>query len=222
MLPTRIRLLCITSLALTSIVASLAAKSEEASVRPAALPTLYVGKFQPVESAPSRVGPLHRVNVGMHRAKAEAKAAQLSSSLVDALVNLKVSAELLPEDAAARPRAGWVVKGVYYAMDQNGRLVSLPLDHEQNGPNVEVSISIADCAGDLNVPFAVIGTDGVMKGQGAPVGWNPYVVAAKFVFHEVQGQDSIATLARQIAQMILQQQQQLLSHDSLASVSAGH
>src|SRR5580704_17064564 len=100
MLPTKIRLLCITSLALTSIFASVAAESEEPSVRPSALPTLYIGKFQPVEDAPSREGPLHRVNVGMHRVKADAKAAQLSSSLVDALVNLKVSAELLPEDAA--------------------------------------------------------------------------------------------------------------------------
>ena len=185
MLLTRISLLCVTTLALISASTCVGASVEEASARPVGLPTLYVGKFQPVESAPSRIGPLQRVNAGMHRVKAEAKAAQLSSSLVDALHKLKISAELLPEDAAARPHVGWVIKGVYYALDQNGRLVSLPMEHE-NGPNVEVSVSIADCAADPYVPFAVLGTDAVMKGQGAPVGWNPYVVAAKFVFHEVQ------------------------------------
>ena len=54
MLPTRSDCSWSTSLAVTSILASVAAESEEASVRPARLPTLYVGKFQAVEDAPSR------------------------------------------------------------------------------------------------------------------------------------------------------------------------
>ena len=80
------------------------------------------------------MGPLHRVNVGMHRVKAGAKAAQLSSAPGRCTRRPQGFGRLLPEDAAARPRAGWVVKGVYYAMDQNGRLVSLPLEHKEEVP----------------------------------------------------------------------------------------
>jgi hypothetical protein len=63
------------------------------------------------------------------------------------------------------------------------------------------------------VPFAVIGTEAVLKGQATAISWNPYVAAAKFVLHQVKGQDSIDVLAGQIAQKIVDEQQTLLEHD---------
>ena len=48
-----------------------------------------------------------------------------------------------------------------------------------------------------------------------PVGWNPYVVAAKSAVHQVEEQDSTSVLADQIAQKIIDQQQVLLAHDPM-------
>lgn len=208
------RIFCrVTISALALVLISASAGAQPAGTQPAGMPMVYVGKFKPVESSPTGIGPLHALNSGMHQVKAENKAAQLSSALVEALRARKVSAEPLPEDAGKRPHSGWLVQGVYYALDQNSRLISGPLSPKQD--NVQVSLTVADLAGDPSVPFAVIGTDAVMKGQGAPVGWNPYVVAAKFVVHQVEGQDSTSALADQIAQKIIDQQQVLLAHDPM-------
>jgi hypothetical protein len=185
--------------------------AQQAPPQASALPMVYVGKFVPVEQAPAGFGPLHAINADMHSLKAEGKASQLSSQLVDALKARGAQAALLPADAAARPGAGWLVEGVYYALDQNSRLVSLPRASRQGTPNVEVSVKVTDLSKG-GAPFAVLGTDSVMKGQGVPVGWNPYVIAAKFVYHQIQGQDSIASLADQIAQEILAQGVNLRAH----------
>jgi hypothetical protein len=72
---------------------------------------------------------------------------------------------------------------------------------------------VTDYALNSDVPFAVIGTEAVLKGQGTAISWNPYVAAAKFVLHQVKGQDSIDVLATQIAQKIIDEQQTLLDHD---------
>jgi hypothetical protein len=55
---------------------------------------------------------------------------------------------------------------------------------------------------------------GPAAGQGTAVSWNPYVAAAKFVVHQVRGEDSLQLLADQIAQKILDERQTLLIHDA--------
>jgi hypothetical protein len=87
---------------------------------------------------------------------------------------------------------------------------------------VEVSVSVADCAKNPDVPFAAIGNDAILKGQGTAMSWNPYVAAAKFVIHQVQGQDSIQVLANQIAQKILDERDNLLLHHSLPGGGSNH
>ena len=191
----------------------LGARAEEPASNIDVLPTLYVGKFQPVEHAPSGFGPLHALNSDIHRLKADSNAARLSSALVEALRKLQAQAEPLPTDAALRPHAGWLIQGVFYALDENSRLISVPLLSSHKGPNVEVSVTVADCARDCDIPFAVIGTDAALKGQGTAISWNPYVAAAKFVVHQVQGQDALATLADQIARKVLDQRQELIAHE---------
>ena len=52
-------------------------------------------------------------------------------------------------------------------------------------------MTVADYAQNPDIPFAVIGTEAVLKGQGTAISWNPYVAAAKFVLHQVKGQNSI-------------------------------
>lgn len=190
-----------------------AARADEAASQSAGLPMLYVGKFQPLGQSPRAFGPLHALNSDIHRLKAARNAERLSSALIEALRKREARVEMLPADAALRPHSGWLLQGVYYALDENNHLISVPLLSTHNGPNVEVSVTVADLARNPDVPFAVIGTDAVLKGQGTAISWNPYIAAAKFVFHEVQGQDSITILADQIAQKFLDEHQELLGHD---------
>jgi hypothetical protein len=120
-------------------------------------------------------------------------------------------------DIAALSHPSWIVQGVFYAMDENSRLITVPFISKQKGPNVEVSVSIADSAKDPNVPFAVIGTDAVFKGQSTAISWNPYIAGAKFVLHQVQGNDSIQILADDIAQKILDERLNLIGHEPPAT-----
>jgi hypothetical protein len=87
------------------------------------------------------------------------------------------------------------------------------LVHTDEGPNVEVSATVTDFSLNPDIPFAVIGTEAGLKGQGTAISWNPYVAAVKFVLHQVKGQDSIDALATEIAQKIIDEQQRLLEHD---------
>jgi hypothetical protein len=199
-------------LVLVTIGGAAAANAQDTTI-PVSLPALYVGDFKSVEQSGSGVGPLHALNVGIHRMKSDRNASKLSAALVEAFRKRKLQAERLPPEVSQQPQSGWLIQGVFYALDENARLVSVPLLTSQNGPNVEVTVTIADCARDRNVPFAVIGTEAALKGQGIAVGWNPYVAAATFVVHKVRGRDSMAILADQIAQKVIEHGTQLVAHD---------
>jgi hypothetical protein len=195
----------------TFILTASGVRADEA--QPVAIPKLYVGKFEPVERAPNGFGPLHALNADIRRMKAYSNAGRLSSALAEELRKLGVPADPLPTEESHRPTSGWLVQGVFYAMDENSRLISVPLISTDKGPNVEVSVTVADYAQNPDIPFAVIGTEAVLKGQGTAISWNPYVAAAKFVLHQVKGQNSINVLATQIAQKVIDERQRLLEHD---------
>jgi hypothetical protein len=74
----------------------LSARAEEPASNIDVLPTLYVGKFQPVEHASNGFGPLHALNSDIHRLKADSNAARLSSALVEALRKLQAQADPCP------------------------------------------------------------------------------------------------------------------------------
>ena len=189
------------------------ARADDVSLQVSAQPTLYVGKFEPIEHAPSGFGPLHALNADIRRMKADSNAARLSTSVTAELRKLGAHADPLPAEASRRPSSGWAIKGVFYALDENSRLISVPFVHMDRGPNVEVSVTVTDFALNPDIPFAVIGSEAVLKGQGTAFSWNPYVAAAKFVLHQVKGQDSIEVLATQIAQKIIDERQRLVEHD---------
>lgn len=200
--------------ALAITMGALRATAEAPAAPNTDLPRLYVGAFKPVEQPPHGFGPLHALNSDVRHVKSSENAARLSSALVAALMKRGARAEELPTDIPQRPQSGWIIRGVFYALDQNSRLISVPLLNKQTGPNVEVSVTIADAAKAPEVPFAVIGNDAMLKGQGTALSWNPYVAASKFVIHQVQGEDSLTLLADEIAQRILEERQNLLTHDT--------
>jgi hypothetical protein len=167
-------------------------------------PNIYIGSIEPLQQAPSGSGPLHHLASRPHNRKVNQNAATLSKDIARALSSQNAPAVVLSTDAPL-PMEGWLVRGVYYAND-NGRLISVPVPGSAEGSNVEVTITVADCAKDPNAPFAVIGTEAAVKGQDIPAGWKPYVIAAKFVVDKAQGQHALDALADQIATKILELQ----------------
>jgi hypothetical protein len=61
------------------LIASVAG-ANDVSPRVSAHPKLYVGKFEPIERAPSGFGPLRALNTDMRRMKADSNAARLSTA----------------------------------------------------------------------------------------------------------------------------------------------
>jgi hypothetical protein len=140
-------------------------------------------------------------------------AAALSRSLVASLSKVHVVAQALPPTEPV-PQSGWLVRGVFYSLDDGGHLLTIPLLSTRKKQNVEVTVTLTDSAKDPSAPFAVIGTDSALKGQGAPIGWNPYVVSARFVVHRIEGDKSLNDLADQIAQKIVERAAELSSQDA--------
>jgi hypothetical protein len=69
--------------------------------------------------------------------------------------------------------------------------------------NTQITVSVADLAGDPSAPFIVFGRAEALRGQGPPAGWNPYVVAARFVVDRVESSADIQKLAREIVDTIM-------------------
>jgi hypothetical protein len=168
----------------------------------AAVPTIYVGEFQPVDAAQGH-GPLGAIASTMHANTVDQGAKKLSDALVAALHSRKISVMRLHE-ADPLPAQGWIVRGVLYSLDKESHLVSLPFHKSNQGPNVEVSVTIADASSAPGKPFAIVGTDAALKGQGSALSWNPYIIGAKLVIDKAESDSSIAKLAQQIADKILQ------------------
>ena len=107
---------------------------------------------------------------------------------------------------AALPANGWLVTGIFYAIDTKTGLIQMPsfLTGQPDPVNTQVSVSVADLAKNPHAPFIVFGTAEALRGQGPPVGWNPYVVAAKFVVGKVESAADIKKLAKEIVATIMQ------------------
>jgi hypothetical protein len=63
------------------------ASADDVSLQVSPQPTLYVGKFEPIERAPSGFGPLHALNADIRRMKADSNAARLSTAVTKELQN---------------------------------------------------------------------------------------------------------------------------------------
>jgi hypothetical protein len=187
-------------------------RAQNAAYVSASLPVMYVEEFQPVAQSSGGFGPLHAIGSGMRAHRVDSNAAALSRAVVKALANAHVAAEAIPTDGPI-PKSGWLIRGVFFSLDDGGHLLKIPFLSTNKAPNVEVTVTIADCAKDPNTPFAVIGTDSVLQGQGAPLGWNPYVVSARFVIHRIEGDHSLDGVAGDIAQKILEHRSSLVNQD---------
>ena len=106
------------------------------------------------------------------------------------------------------------MRGTFYATDSGGNIIPTELLGGEQKPNTQ--LTVANLSKDPNAPFIVFGKAEALKGQGAPVGWNPYVVAAKFVINQVESATDLEKLAGEIVQTIMTNKE-IVEQKALAS-----
>ncbi len=161
----------------------------------------FTGSYEP--SSQSRGGPLSRLRGTRASEKASQSAATLTKDIIKEFGAAGFTSTRL-ESGKALPPDGWLVRGAFYATDSGGNIVPTELLGGEQKPNTQVSVSVSNLSKDPNTPFIVFGKAEALKGQGAPVGWNPYVVAAKFVINQVESATDLDKLAKEIVGTILQ------------------
>jgi len=162
----------------------------------------FVGTYEPAQSSQGRGGPLSRIRGARAGQKASQSASQLSADIVSEFAAAGFTARRL-EPGTTLPAEGWLVRGTFYATDAGGNVLPTELLGGEQKPNTQLTVSVSNLAKDPNAPFIVFGKAEALKGQGAPVGWNPYVVAAKFVINTVESATDLEKLAKEVVQTIL-------------------
>ncbi|HKD19924.1 MAG TPA: DUF4410 domain-containing protein [Thermoanaerobaculia bacterium] len=175
----------------------------------------FTGAYEPAQSSSGRSGPLARIRGARANEKASQSASQLTNDIVKEFAAQGFTSKRL-EPGTTLPTDGWLVRGTFYATDSGGNIIPTELLGGEQKPNTQLSVSVANLAKDPNAPFIVFGKAEALKGQGAPVGWNPYVVAAKFVINTVESATDLDKLAKEIVQTIMQNKQ-IVEEKALAS-----
>jgi Domain of unknown function (DUF4410) len=173
----------------------------------------FTGTYQP--QSQGRQGPLSKLRGARAGEKASQSAVTLSKDIVKEFMNQGFKAYRLDPELVI-PTDGWLVSGAFYATDSGGNIIPTELLGGDQKPNTEVSVSVANLSKDPNTPFIVFGKAEALKGQGAPVGWNPYVVAAKFVINTVESATDLEKLAKEVVETIMSNKQ-IVEEKALAS-----
>lgn len=190
-----------------------AAFAQAPSSAPAGKPrAVYVQDFEAHTGDPSgqssgssRRGPLSLLRNARTSEKATMSAGSLSGAIADQFTSQGMPATRVTREAPL-PKGGWLVTGIFYALDTKTGLIQMPsfLTGQPDPINTQVTVSVADLAKAPNAPFIVFGAADALRGQGPPTGWNPYVIAAKFVVGQVESAADIKKLAKQIVDTIMQ------------------
>jgi len=181
---------------------------------PGAVPrqTIYVQDFEAhwgdpsgTSSGSSRRGPLSILKSARSSEQATTSAGSLSGAISDELKAQGMNSQRISREAAL-PTSGWLVTGIFYALDTKTGMIQMPsfLTGQPDPVNTQVTVSVSDLAKNPHAPFIVFGTADALRGQGPPVGWNPYVVAAKFVVGKVESASDIKKLAKEIVTKLLE------------------
>ena len=178
-------------------------------------PTVYVQDFQArtEEVQSSRGGPVSRMRGSRAGEKTWQSAGALSGAIAAQFQAAGYKSQRIAADASL-PKSGWLVTGILYVLDSKGGVSQKPsfLGSGSPAPNTQVTVSVADLAADPASPFIIFGTAEALRGQGTPAGWNPYVIAAKFVVNKVESSGDIQKFAKEIVDTILKNKATLEAH----------
>lgn len=200
----------------TAFALGTAALAAAQTAPPAGAPTrtVYVEDFEAHTGDPaggggsSRKGPLSLLRGARASEKATMSAGSLSGAIADEFKTQGYTSQRISREAPL-PKQGWLVTGIFYAIDSQTGIIKMPsfLTGQPDPVNTKITVSVADLAVDAHAPFIVFGEAEALRGQGPPAGWNPYVVAAKFVIGQVESSADIKKLARQIVDTIVKNKQ---------------
>ena len=172
--------------------------------------TVYVQDFEAHtgdsggDSGGSRRGPLSILRSARADQKAVSSAGSLSGAIADQFKAMGFNAQRISREDPL-PKEGWLVTGIFYAINSQTGMIQMPsfISGKPDPVNTQITVSVADLANKPLAPFIVFGKAEALRGQGPPVGWNPYVVAAKFVVNTVESAADIQKLAKEIVNTIL-------------------
>jgi hypothetical protein len=191
--------------------ATLPAMAQAPAAAPSTAPrTVYVEDFEAHSGSnsssggSSRTGVLSRLKGARSSEKAVMSAGSLSGAVAAEFKAAGYTSQRISREAPL-PKEGWLVTGIFYAIDPQTGMIKMPsfLSGKPDPVNTQITVTVADLAGNPAAPFIVFGTSEALRGQGPPVGWNPYVVAAKFVVNQVESQADIQKIAKEIVDTIL-------------------
>src|SRR5262245_2669481 len=169
----------------------------------------------------SRRGPLTMLRSARASEKAVMSAGSLSGSIASEFKSRGYNSQRISREDPL-PKDGWLVTGIFYAINTQTGMIQMPsfISGKPDPVNTNITVSVADCAKNPNAPFIVFGQAEALRGQGPPTGWNPYVVAAKFVVNTVESAADIQKLAKQIVDTILQNKTVVEEKAKAASASS--
>ncbi len=200
------RVFCIAIAFSLATAALLAAETTTPATMPRAI---YVQDFEAHTGEPAggglpRRGPLSFLRSARASQKAVMSAGSLSGAIADQLTAQGYTSQRISREAPP-PREGWLVTGVFYAIDTQSGMIRMPsfISGQPDPVNTKITVSVADLGVDPATPFIVFGQAEALRGQGPPVGWNPYVVAAKFFIDKVESTADINKLAKEIVDTIV-------------------
>lgn len=169
---------------------------------------VYVEHFDAVQVGTDSTGLLSRLRAAAHARSANRRAGLVAQAVVQRLNSVGVPARYLAPGEPP-PASGWLIGGILYSRDVQGRLLAPPASGtngdaaEAAAANTEVSVILTDLALRPEVPFAVIGAQDAIHGQGTVASWNPYIVAAKLVFKQAEANVAAEVLAQDIVDQIV-------------------
>jgi hypothetical protein len=176
---------------------------------PAMPRTIYVQDFEahtgdPADGSTPRRGPLSFLRSMRASQKAVMSAGSLSGAIARQFATQGYTSQRISRESPL-PSEGWLVTGIFYAIDSQTGMIRMPafLSGQPDPVNTDISVSVADLATNPGAPFIVFGRAEALRGQGPPVGWNPYVIAAKFVVNKIESAADIDKLAKEIVDTIL-------------------
>jgi hypothetical protein len=198
------------SIAFVSTIATTALCAAQ-KIEPAQMPrTIYVQDFEAHTGDPDgddtpRRGILSLLRGARSSWKAVTNAGSLSGAIADGFAAQGFASKRISREAAL-PKEGWLVTGIFYAINTQSGMIRMPafLSGQPDPVNTKITVSVADLATNPDAPFIVFGEAEALRGQGPPAGWNPYVIAAKFVIDKVESSADINKLAKQIVDTILE------------------
>lgn len=200
------------STTLATLFAVAALVSGQSAPASSSAPTVYVQDFEAHwgnpdgSSSGGRRGPLALLKSARSSEQATMSAGSLSGAIASEFKAQGFNSQRIARDGKPLPSSGWLVTGIFYALDTKTGMIQMPsfISGQPDPVNTQVTVSVADLAKNPNAPFIVFGTADALRGQGPPAGWNPYVVAAKFVIGKVESAADIQKLAKEIVTKILE------------------